>query len=147
MSWLKKHSLPSLVTPRTESENKSDESNSSDTESIHSNDPASNQGYGTDDTLAVTRILEEHGIPCCLVGIAALVFYGASRVRDVGHLQELCFLKHLHTAANMSISLSRTGKSVFQQNLWAKQQSCYNLNHMQQSIAWSSRFLITKPSL
>ncbi|KUI58413.1 hypothetical protein VP1G_05713 [Cytospora mali] len=43
---------------------------------------ASNRGHGTDDTLRVTQILEEHGIPCCLVGISALMFYGAGRVRD-----------------------------------------------------------------
>ena len=36
-----------------------------------------------DDTLTVTQVLEQHGIPCCLVGIAALVFYGAGRVCDV----------------------------------------------------------------
>lgn len=70
-----------------DSNNESDESNSSDTRSIYSNKCASNQGYGTDDTLAVTCVLEEHGIPCCLVGIAALVFYGAGRVRDVGSLR------------------------------------------------------------
>lgn len=36
---------------------------------------ASNNGYGTDDTLAITQVLEQHGISCCMVGIAALVFY------------------------------------------------------------------------
>lgn len=35
--------------------------------------------------LPVTQMLEQHGIPCCLVGIAALVFYGAGRVREVSH--------------------------------------------------------------
>ncbi|KAG7405410.1 hypothetical protein Forpe1208_v014876 [Fusarium oxysporum f. sp. rapae] len=44
---------------------------------------ASNGGRGTDDTLAVTRILEASDIPCCLVGISALIFYGAARVRPV----------------------------------------------------------------
>ncbi|KAF7549339.1 hypothetical protein G7046_g8379 [Stylonectria norvegica] len=40
---------------------------------------ASNGGRGTDDALAVTQILEASDIPCCLVGISALIFYGAAR--------------------------------------------------------------------
>ncbi|KAH7174260.1 uncharacterized protein B0J16DRAFT_180863 [Fusarium flagelliforme] len=43
--------------------------------------PASNGGRGTDDALAVTKILEASDIPCCLVGISALIFYGAARGR------------------------------------------------------------------
>ncbi|KAK6814418.1 hypothetical protein RU639_009415 [Aspergillus parasiticus] len=79
MSWLKLHPLSSLDTR----DDKTNESRvCSDTESIYSNECASNRGYRTDDTLTVTRVLEQHGIPCCLVGVAALVFYGASRVRD-----------------------------------------------------------------
>lgn len=38
---------------------------------------------GTNDILRVTKELETHGIPCCLVGISALIFYGAHRVRPV----------------------------------------------------------------
>lgn len=86
MSWLKHHPLSSLGTA-SQAGSDSDETNKSgdcsDTESTYSNECASNGGYGTDDTLAVTQVLEQHGIPCCLVGIAALVFYGAGRVRDV----------------------------------------------------------------
>ncbi|KAB8202611.1 hypothetical protein BDV34DRAFT_215401 [Aspergillus parasiticus] len=79
MSWLKLHPLSSLDTR----DDKTNESRvCSDTESIYSNECASNRGYRTYDTLTVTRVLEQHGIPCCLVGVAALVFYGASRVRD-----------------------------------------------------------------
>ncbi|KAJ5263256.1 hypothetical protein N7478_010861 [Penicillium angulare] len=55
--------------------------NCPDTRSIYSNGSASNRGHGTDDTLAVTRILEQYGIPCFLVGTAALVFNGTDRVR------------------------------------------------------------------
>ncbi|KAF4950129.1 hypothetical protein FGADI_8398 [Fusarium gaditjirri] len=40
---------------------------------------ASNNGHGTDDALAVTRILEAADIPCCMVGTCALIFYGAAR--------------------------------------------------------------------
>jgi hypothetical protein len=89
MSWLKLHPLSSLDTAsqaRPDSDDKTNESrDSSDTESTYSNESASNHGYGTDDTLAVTQVLEQHDIPCCLVGIAALVFYGAGRLRDVSH--------------------------------------------------------------
>ncbi|KAJ5245314.1 hypothetical protein N7489_005410 [Penicillium chrysogenum] len=86
MSWLKLHPLSSLDTASQagpDSDGKTNESRDcSDTEPTYSNERASNRGHGTDDTLAVTRVLEQHGIPCCLVGIAALVFYGADRVRS-----------------------------------------------------------------
>lgn len=49
---------------------------------------ASNHGRGTDDTFRTTQILEEHGIPNCLVGVSALKFYGAGRVRDVSYLYQ-----------------------------------------------------------
>lgn len=45
--------------------------------------PTSNGSHGTDVALRVSQILEEHGIPCCFVGISALTFYGAARVRPV----------------------------------------------------------------
>ncbi|GKZ18608.1 hypothetical protein AbraIFM66951_007628 [Aspergillus brasiliensis] len=87
MSWLKRHPLSSLGTTSqagSDSDNQTKESGDcSDTESTYSNERSSNNGHGTDDTLAVTQVLEQHGIPCCLVGIAALVFYGAGRVRDL----------------------------------------------------------------
>ena len=40
-------------------------------------------GHGTYEILEVTRFLEHHGIECCLVGVSALIFYGAGRVRNV----------------------------------------------------------------
>lgn len=40
-------------------------------------------GHGTFEILEVTRFLEQHGIECCLVGVSALIFYGAGRVRNV----------------------------------------------------------------
>ncbi|KAI1423792.1 hypothetical protein F5Y12DRAFT_715909 [Xylaria sp. FL1777] len=43
--------------------------------------PASNHGHGTDDAHGVTKILEDANITCCLVGISALIFYGAVRGR------------------------------------------------------------------
>lgn len=94
MSWLKHHPLSSLDTASglDSSDDKTDGSGDcSDTLSIHSNEKASNNGHGTDDTLAVTQVLEQHGISCCLVGIAALVFYGAGRVRGVSHSRSLYF--------------------------------------------------------
>ncbi|PYI19446.1 hypothetical protein BO99DRAFT_458922 [Aspergillus violaceofuscus CBS 115571] len=88
MSWLKRHPLPSpgpAAPAGVNSDDPTDEPrdcSGSDTASTDSHGCASNGGYGTDDTLAVTRVLEQHGIPCCLVGVAALVFYGAGRVRE-----------------------------------------------------------------
>lgn len=43
-------------------------------------------GHGTLEILEVTRILENHKIPCCVTGVAALVYYGAGRGRDVSSL-------------------------------------------------------------
>ena len=40
-------------------------------------------GHGILEILEVTRFLEKHGIECCIVGVSALMFYGAGRVRDV----------------------------------------------------------------
>lgn len=40
-------------------------------------------GHGTLEILTITRFLEEHGIECCIVGVSALIYYGAGRVRDV----------------------------------------------------------------
>ncbi|KAI0116452.1 hypothetical protein GGR51DRAFT_317951 [Nemania sp. FL0031] len=54
--------------------------------------PASNGGHGTDDALRVTQILEESNITCCLVGISALIFYGAGRLRPDW---EVCVPTHL----------------------------------------------------
>ncbi|KAM5506914.1 hypothetical protein McanMca71_001819 [Microsporum canis] len=83
MSWLKKQPPASLdTTPQAEQEDK-DETADFDAISIYSSEEASNGGHGTDNTLAVTQALEEHDIPCCLVGISALIFYGADRVRPV----------------------------------------------------------------
>ena len=106
MSWLKHHPLSSLGTASQAGSDSDDKTNDSrdcsDTESTYSNECASNCGYGTDDTLTVTKVLEQHGIPCCLVGIAALIFYGAGRVRDVSHSgalslfkQRLIYLSHV----------------------------------------------------
>lgn len=43
-------------------------------------------GHGTLEILEVTRYLERHGVECCVVGVSALIFYGAGRVRDVCRL-------------------------------------------------------------
>jgi hypothetical protein len=40
-------------------------------------------GHGTLEILEVTQTLSEAGITCCLVGISALIYYGAGRGRRV----------------------------------------------------------------
>jgi hypothetical protein len=40
-------------------------------------------GHGTLEILEVTQLLDEAGITCCLVGISALIYYGAGRGRRV----------------------------------------------------------------
>jgi hypothetical protein len=44
---------------------------------------ASFGGHGTLEILKVTQVLEGHGIPCCLTGTSALIYYGADRGRNV----------------------------------------------------------------
>ncbi|KAJ5233019.1 hypothetical protein N7468_005975 [Penicillium chermesinum] len=39
-------------------------------------------GHGILEILEVIRFLERNGIECCIVGVSALIFYGAGRVRD-----------------------------------------------------------------
>jgi len=40
-------------------------------------------GHGTQDILDVIKGFEGEGIPCCVVGIGALKYFGARRRRDV----------------------------------------------------------------
>ncbi|PQK17432.1 hypothetical protein BB8028_0007g06270 [Beauveria bassiana] len=47
-------------------------------------------------TLNVVRILNEHDIPCCCVGVSALKFYGANRMRSTW---EICVPADQVTAA------------------------------------------------
>ena len=44
---------------------------------------ASFGGHGTLEMLEVTQLLNGAGITCCMVGISALIYYGAGRVRNV----------------------------------------------------------------
>jgi hypothetical protein len=44
---------------------------------------ASCGGHGTFEIRDVTEVLEQSQIPCCVVGVSALIFYGVPRVRDV----------------------------------------------------------------
>ena len=140
MSWLKHHPLSSRDTA-SQAGSDSDETNKSrdrsDTQSTYSNECASNHGYGTDDTLAVTRVLEQHGIPCCLVGIAALVFYGAGRLRDVsrpGSCISFSLVLCSATTNNYLSHVRRTGRFAFQRSSWARPQSYYSQNHTRRSI-------------
>ncbi|KAM3515226.1 hypothetical protein MY11210_001119, partial [Beauveria gryllotalpidicola] len=50
----------------------------------------------TNKTLAVIQTLNEHEIPCCCVGISALKFYGARRMRTTW---EICVPADLVTVA------------------------------------------------
>lgn len=47
------------------------------------NKQAPYSGDRTLEVLRVTQVLEGNGIPCCLVGTSALIYYGADRARDV----------------------------------------------------------------
>ena len=44
---------------------------------------ASCNGHGTLEILELTKILEEAGIPCCLVGVSALRYFGVPRMANV----------------------------------------------------------------
>jgi hypothetical protein len=47
------------------------------------NRQASYSGHGTREIRDVTEVLEHGQVPCCVVGVSALIFYGVPRVRDV----------------------------------------------------------------
>ncbi|KAL5903102.1 hypothetical protein ACKVV7_011410 [Pyricularia oryzae] len=53
-----------------------------DTYPEDTDDLASFGGHGTLEALEFTRTLEAQGIPCCVHGVSALIYYGAGRVRD-----------------------------------------------------------------
>lgn len=40
-------------------------------------------GDGVAEIREITQLFEEDGIECCIVGVRALMFYGAGRVQDV----------------------------------------------------------------
>lgn len=40
-------------------------------------------GVGTLEILEVTKLLNGAGVTCCMVGVSALIYYGAGRVRHV----------------------------------------------------------------
>jgi hypothetical protein len=66
-------------------------------------------GHGTLEILEAINILENDGISCCIVGISALIYYGAGRIR---HVRFSCsVLKDIQ----LIILLCRTGKFVCQQ--------------------------------
>jgi hypothetical protein len=46
---------------------------------------AIHDGAGTSEILEVTKILERANIPCCIVGVHALKYFGAGRVAMVCH--------------------------------------------------------------
>jgi hypothetical protein len=44
---------------------------------------ASGNGHGPQEILEIIKRLDKAGIPSCIVGISALMYYGAKRVRNV----------------------------------------------------------------
>jgi hypothetical protein len=44
---------------------------------------ASGKGHGTQEILEVITALDRAAIPSCIVGISALMYFGARRVRNV----------------------------------------------------------------
>lgn len=69
---------------------------------------ASCGGHGTYEAKELIDMLEEHGIICCLVGVSALVFYGAERMRHV------C-LPPLPRNTTAQLTSNRTGRYAFLQ--------------------------------
>ncbi|KAI6262968.1 hypothetical protein MCOR27_003821 [Pyricularia oryzae] len=59
-----------------------EDTESEDTEPDDTDDLASFGGHGTLEALEFTRLLEAQGIPSCVQGVSALIYYGAGRVRD-----------------------------------------------------------------
>ncbi|KAM4056071.1 hypothetical protein HRG_014759 [Hirsutella rhossiliensis] len=63
---------------------------------------ASSGDQRTLEALRVTQILESGGIPCCFCGVAALIYYGAGRVKVAW---EICVPSDLLKKAETLLSL------------------------------------------
>ena len=75
---------------------------------------------GSQQAKDVTDALESAGIPCCLVGVAALKYFGAGRISEASRFPS-------SSRFNFSCWLSaRIGQFAFQQNYWALHQLFYN---------------------
>jgi hypothetical protein len=72
--------------------------------------------YGVPTILEVTKTLESSGIPCCLVGICALIYYGARRIRHVSITDSLL----VRGIANAKLP-DRIGRSACRQSNWMPQ--------------------------
>lgn len=72
--------------------------------------------YGVPAILEVTKTLESSGIPCCLVGICALIYYGARRIRHVSITDSLL----VREMANVKLR-DRIGRSACRQSNWMLQ--------------------------
>jgi len=72
--------------------------------------------YGVPTILEVTKTLESSGIPCCLVGICALIYYGARRIRHVSITDSLL----VREIANAKLP-DRIGRSACQRSSWMLQ--------------------------
>lgn len=89
---------------------------------FHSADPndemASCGGSENLEALAMIKTLEEAGIPCCVVNIPALKYFGAGRVRNVGSFRSASFLgtsyMFKHEFALLK-DVTRIGKYAFSQ--------------------------------
>ena len=67
-------------------------------------------GGGSEQAKDVTDALETAGIPCCLVGVAALKYFGAGRISEASRGP---FSSRLNHCCSLS---ARTGQSALQQN-------------------------------
>ena len=79
--------------------------------------------YGVPTILEVTKTLESSGIPCCLVGICALIYYGARRIRHVSITDSLL----VREIANAKLR-DRIGRSACRQSNWMLQLPCSYLS-------------------
>ncbi len=72
--------------------------------------PTSVLRLGTAEILEVTNGLESAGIPCCVVGMSGLKYYGAARIRDVSCHDSIVSSTAFPTVSNQG---TRRGKFAF----------------------------------
>lgn len=57
---------------------------------------ASGNGHGTLEILEIIKAFNKAGIASCIVGVSALMYFGARRVRDVSYNAFFCNLQELN---------------------------------------------------
>lgn len=73
---------------------------------------AADCGRGVDEMLGVINALESHGIPCCVAGTKALVYYGAHRVPMVSSLRDSSHVRRTLNRRSVELGALRPDRLI-----------------------------------